>query len=163
MIYDVLDFLDTELRDDTFGINARIGTVNVQKFGTDTSLYVPEINEILTWDLKKLPSEMKLPSVQLVWNGSRDLKIQSQGKWRGDHLISLNFWTDRKNAEEARKAMAIWAHSIRLLVDDVPSRSVLVDEVRDMSFDVAGWAGAGRHFTWMAYSFRLKERDENPT
>lgn len=161
MIYDVLDFLDTELNDSTRGINARITAVNTLK-ALPPRLEAPPMKEILTWSLKKLPSEMKLPALQLVWNGSRDLQIQSQGKWRGNHLISLNFWTNKKSSADARRDIAIWAHAVRLLVDDIPSNSALVDEVRDMSFDVAGWAAAGRLYTWMAFSFRIKERDEFP-
>lgn len=161
MIYDVLDMLDAELRDSTRGINARIAAVNTLKALPPRS-EAPQMKEILTWDLKKLPSEMKMPTVQLVWNGSRDMQVQSQGKWRGSHLISLNFWTDKKASSEARRHVALWAHAVRLLVDDIPTNSALVDDVRDMSFDVAGWAGAGRLYTWMAYSFRLKERDEFP-
>ena len=162
MIYDILDVIDTELRHDTRGINARVAQVNALKFPTSPRSYIDDINEILTWDLKKLPSEMQMPTVQLVWNGSRDLQPISQGKWRGDHLISINFWTDKRASSEARKSIAIWAHAGRLLVDYLPDNSDLIDEVRDVSFDVAGWAGSGRIYTWMALTFRLKERDEFP-
>jgi hypothetical protein len=157
VIFDVLDELNTLVRHATKGINAQIAVVNTAK-----STEAPDCDDFLIWDLSKLPTQMNLPSFQMLWERSFDLEPSGQGKWRGNHTITFQYWTKETDSEQARKDVAITAAAYRKVVDLIPSECSTVDVVNDQSILVSGWAVAGKVYTWMGYTFTVKERDENP-
>lgn len=157
MIYDILDDLDTLVQDSTNGINAALTSVNAAK-GTSA----PAIQEFMTWSHNKLPSEMTLPTFLQVYERSYEMEPTGQGKWRGKHIISWQYWAKETNASQARKDITISAHAFRTVVNLIPSECSTVDVVLDESIMVSGWQLQGKLYVWMGYTFTVKERDENP-
>ena len=156
MIYQVLDVFDTKLRDTDVGINARVAAVN-----TAYSTALPRIDEILTWDQTKLPSQMKPNALLLVWEAERDMELIQQGKWNGSHLISLQWFHRERSASYGSKNAALVASALRSFLDymaEVPE----VLEIRDPTMQVAGWVNGKQLFRWVSLAFRVKERDEAP-
>ena len=156
MIYDVIVALDTELQSVTKGVNKRIAAVDVQK-GTNTLA----INEFVIWDGKKLPSAFDPPTLLVVWEGSRDMDLISQGKWNASHLISLQVFLDETDSILARKSVTIYAAALRSFIDYMADVTPIL-EIRDPIMNVGGWPIAGKHWVWLAAAARYIERDEDP-
>lgn len=164
MIWDVLETNRQALLDSTTGLNAEITNVNTAKASKLTTAGVkaaPQVNEFLTWSQAKLPTEMLLPTALLVWEDSFNMEMASQGKWRGDHRIAWQYFTEERDGGQARSDLALVAHAMRTVSDTLVGQDT-IQQIQERVFTVAGWKMSGRLFTSLTYSFVVKERDENP-
>lgn len=158
MIYDVLDAFDAEMRDETTGLNALQEAVALAR-----GQVVPHIQEFYTWDLSKLPSQMNMPAVQLVWENGGSIGLKQQGKRNADWRLALNYWTDvSAETGDARKDIAIFAQAATEFVEYMALTDTYgILEIRELAMMPSSWTVSGRLFTYLGVTFRVKERDEN--
>lgn len=156
MIYDVLDTLDTLIRDAGAGINAQIAAVNTAK-GTSA----PTMGEISTWEYEHPTEIQSFPGFLQYWAAGGDWALLSQGKWRGDHRLTWLVWEKVGRSTDTQKHVTLWAHAVRSLIDTLPGNGT-IEEIRDVTVEVTGPREPGSQYVLLAVSFTVKERDENP-
>lgn len=156
MIYEVLNRLETVLKDGGAGINAEITALNTAK-----STACPQVREFLTWDRGKLPDEMMMPTFLQVWEDSWDLKLTSQSKFRGKHRVTWQYWTQEHAAGQSQKDLCIMAHAYRKVVE-LAEGGGTVEMIDDVAFHVTGWKMSGHLYSVLEMIFVVTERDEDP-
>lgn len=168
MILDVLDAELTDLESLTAGLNFQIAAVNVLKGSVLAARGLqdaPPIKEFLLWNQSKLPANMRTPTLLVVPEGGFELRLITEGKWRGKHRVNWQLWLKERATAQARVDILIYLHAMRLVTDLLPKAdgSGVIQEIEDVSYDLTGWRDGDLHFTVADWTHTVIERDENPS